>query len=182
MIDALEIRRGGVKAWTPDIEEKLTGAATQFLHTAHAQFAELADDRAYWSFVEQVALTVALPRYLRLAQKQHELELAGYGLWRNGDLVSRAAYALAGLVAAAVIWRTAIPDWLEPLPLSLFIGGPLLPDLQIWFSKKRFRASIAQLVHDMHNEATRQQHYHPLFINPPEAEETARQLSKKESA
>jgi hypothetical protein len=166
VLAALERRREGFATWNAKAESALTDAAREVLREAGVQFAEVADDKAYWQWVEQTVLTVALPRYFLLAKEQSALEAKKYGLWRGGDLVSRAAYAALGLVSAAIVWRTGLPKVLEPLPFGLFIGGPLLPDLQVWFARRRYANKRRALVVDMEQEAARRSEYQPLFTPP----------------
>ena len=163
VVAALERRREGFTDWNAEVEQRLTDEAKSALAEAGRQFAEVADDKPYWEQLERTVLTAALPRYFRLAREQHQHEKNRYGLWRGGDVVSRAAYAAIGLVVAAVVFRTAIPDWLEPLPIAFFIGGPLLPDLQIWFAKRKYAAKLRALVEDMRDEATAREQYRPLM-------------------
>jgi hypothetical protein len=117
----LERRREGFAEWNAETEAQLKEAAVEALKEAGRQFAELADDKPYWSHIEQTVLTAVLPRYFQAAKDEQALEKNKYNLWRGGDFVSRVMYGGAGLLAAVIIWRTAIPDYLEPLPLAFFV-------------------------------------------------------------
>ena len=128
VIALLERRRVASETWDDALEGQLREEAVRALTEAGVQFREMADDPAYWQRMTEQVLGVALPRYFRVAQEQHALERRQYGIWRGGDFIARAAFALAGLVMGVVIWRTGIPKYFEPLPLALFIGGPLIPD------------------------------------------------------
>ena len=114
-------------------------------------------------------LTAVLPRYFQVAKEEQVLEKNKYDLWRGGDFISRVMYGGAGLLAAVIIWRTAIPDYLEPLPLALFIGGPVLPDLQIWFAKRRYRQKLRAVIESMREEASAREQYRPLMEGMPSA-------------
>lgn len=159
----LERRRLAFEQWDAKAEAELTDEVDKALAEAGQRFAEVADDRPYWARLGQTLKDVALPRYFRLAKAQHALELTGYGAWRGGDLLSRAVYAGAGLVTAVVVFRTAIPDWIEPLPLAFFLGGPLLPDLQAWWHKRKYRGAVAQVIEDMRQESVDVRAYQPLL-------------------
>lgn len=163
VVAALERRREGFGEWKDETEASLTLEAKAALQEAGRQFAEIADDKPYWQQLEATILTAALPRYFQIAKEQQAHEKNRYGLWRGGDVISRAAYAAAGLVTAVLIFRTAIPDWIEPLPIAMFIGGPLLPDLQIWFAKRKYHARLKALVDDMREEAQAREQYRPLM-------------------
>ena len=167
VVALLERRREGFAEWNTDTEAKLTAAATEALEEAGRQFAEVADDKPYWARLEHTVLTAVLPRYFQAAKAEHELEKNKFNLWRGGDFISRVAYGGVGLVAALIVWRTAIPDYLEPLPLAFFIGGPLLPDLQIWFARRRYRKVLAQVIESMREEDSARQQYQPLMEGMP---------------
>jgi hypothetical protein len=165
VVSLLERRRVAFALWNENTESELIAAANEALDEAGKQFKELADDQLYWSRTIQALLGVAVPRYLRLAKEQHALEKHGYGAWRAGDLISRVAYAAIGLVAGFIILRTAVPDWLEPLPIALFIGGPLIPDAQAWVAKRRYSKQLVRLVDDMKAEAIDRRAYQPYGID-----------------
>ncbi len=167
LIGLLERRRTAFKTFDEDAEAALRKEAVSALEVAHAAFAEMADDPVYWERTERTVLTVALPRYLNLALAQHTLEHTAYGAWRGGDALSRIAYAGMGLVAGIIVIRTAIPDWLEPLPVGLFLGGPLLPDIQAWWAKRRYAKSLEKLVSDMADEQRDVRDYQPLLAQEP---------------
>jgi hypothetical protein len=161
----LERRRLAFETFDAACEAALFEAAKEALDEAGKQFREVADDSAYWQRTTQALFEVALPRYLRVAKAQHALEKKGYGAWRAGDFLSRASYAVAGLLVGFLILRTPIPDWFEPLPLALFIGGPFIPDVQAWLSKRRYAKQLVTLVEDMKAEATDRRTYAPLGID-----------------
>ena len=169
VVALLERRREGFAEWNGETETKLTTAATEALHEAGLQFAEVADDRPYWQRLEETVLTAVLPRYFQAAKAEHELEKNKFNLWRGGDFISRVAYGGAGLLAAMIVWRTAVPDYLEPLPLAFFIGGPLLPDLQMWFARRRYRKVLAQVIESMREEDSARAQYQPLMEGMPSA-------------
>lgn len=176
VVALLERRREGYTEWNAGVEDKLRQEAVAALAEAGRQFAEVADDKAYWHALEQTVLTAALPRYFALAKEEQALEKAKYGMWRGGDLISRVAYAAAGLLIAAIVLRTAIPKWVEPLPLGFFIAGPMIPDLQGWFARRRYKAKLQALVDDMKAEAAARAQYRPLMTD---AEPTASQTNSK---
>jgi hypothetical protein len=116
LVALLERRRAAFDVWDEKAEASLLEGANEALDEAGKQFQELADDQPYWTRTTEALREVAVPRYLRLAKAQHALEKRGYDAWRGGDFISRAAYAGLGLVMGVIILRTAIPNWLEPLP------------------------------------------------------------------
>ena len=163
----LERRREGYAEWDAEAEAKLTQAATEALHEAGQQFAELADDKPYWNRIEQIVLTAVLPRYFQAARAEHELEKKKFNLWRGGDFISRVAYGGAGLAGALIVWRTGIPDFLEPLPLVLFVLGPLLPDFQVKSAKRRYAKKLRAVIESMYEEDSAREQYRPLMEGMP---------------
>ncbi len=158
----LERRRPGFGAWDGEVEARLWAEARLALADVSRRFAEVAMDPGYWERLERSLFTVALPRYIQLAREHHELQRRKYGVWRGGDLLSRAAYTGGGLVAAVVIALTRVPDWMEPLPIALILFGPFLPDMQESFYERRYRRQLATLVRDMGVEQQQLEAYRPL--------------------
>lgn len=165
VVALLERRRAAFETWDEKTEAALLEEAKRALDEAGQQFREVADDPAYWRRTVELLMTVALPRYLRLAKEEHGLEQRKFDLWRGGDFFARAAFAVAGLVVGFVVLRTALPDWLEPIPLAFFIGGPLIPDAQVWLAKRRYAKQLAGLVDEMKAEAQDRRTYQPLGID-----------------
>lgn len=158
----LERRRPGHEVWDDLAETQSVDEAKRALAEVELQFRELAEDPGYWERLEQAVLQVAVPRYLRLARDQHELEKRAYGTWRGGDLISRLTYAGIGLLGAVIVARTAIPDWLEPAPLALLLAGPFIPDLQEWFARRRYARKLTRLVDEMKDEQRQLEAYRSL--------------------
>lgn len=165
VVSLLERRRQAFDAWNEQTEGALKADAEEALAEAGQQFREVADDAAYWKRTCELVRSVALPRYFKLAREEHALEARKFDVWRGGDFIARAAFAVSGLVLGVIILRTPIPDWLEPLPLALFIGGPLIPDLQTWWAKRRYGKQLLGLVEEMREEAADQRAYAPLGLD-----------------
>jgi hypothetical protein len=165
LIALLERRRLAFDSWNDETEASLQEAANQMLSEAGIRFRELADDPEYWRRTTETLMTVMVPRYLRLAEPQQTLEKNGYGSWRKGDLLARVTYGAAGLLLGIIVWRTPIPDWVEPLPLLMFVAGPLLPDLQAWWARRKYAKQLTVLVEDMKSEQTDRRAYEPLGLS-----------------
>jgi hypothetical protein len=172
VVALLERRRAAVGAWDQATEHAFLEEAQAALAEAGAQFREVADDPDYWRRVTEQCLGVALPRYLKLAREQHALEARKYGVWRGGDLLSRMAYAVGGLLVGMLLLRTALPRSLELVPLTFFIAGPLVPDLQTWLARRRHAKALAGLVEDMKSEALDRGAYQPLGVDPVDTRQT----------
>jgi hypothetical protein len=151
LVEAYERQRPGLTEWTPELEFELLKDSEAELSRMQIQCSELGtDDPAYWKRVRETLRTVILPRYAVLAKEELKLAKAGYHLWRNGDLIARAAFAGAGLLlgaaAVAIPW---IPVTEKLVPLLLFVAGPLIPDAQLWFYRKRYQRRLEALFRDL---------------------------------
>lgn len=158
----LERRRPGFGAWSAQVEAQLTDEAKLALADVARRFSEVAVDASYWQRLERSLFSVALPRYFRLAHEHHELQRRKYGLWRQGDLLSRVSYTVGGIILALIIAFTRIPNWLEPIPFALIFFGPFLPDMQVSFHERRYRRQLATLVEEMRVEQKQLEAYRPL--------------------
>lgn len=143
------------------------------LDEARQQFLELADDPAYWARTASTLDTVGAAATSCWPRTSTRTEGRAFGIWHAGDLLSRAAYAAAGLAAALVVWRTAIPDWFEPVPLALILLGPLIPDFQAGMAKRRYRKGLDGLIHEMAQEQVQQSTYQPLGLDEPSSSENS---------
>jgi len=151
LIAAFELRRPGLTAWTPQIERELLAESEAELVRMEVQCRELGvDDPAYWQKVRGALQSVLMPRYAVLAKDEIALAQAGYKLWRGGDLLSRVGYAGVGLVlGAAMVEIPWIPIEGKWVPWALFIAGPLIPDAQLWFYRRRYERRLNALVQDL---------------------------------
>src|SRR5436853_2501238 len=61
-------------------------------------YVEAGGSPGYWRELESEVLETALPQYAAAAAAQTRLERQSYGLWRQGDPVSRLVLGLGGLV------------------------------------------------------------------------------------
>jgi hypothetical protein len=162
VLGLLERRREAFKSWDAETETRLTETAREALAEAGRQFAELADDKAYWAKVERAVLEVALPRYFKLAREQLVVETNKYGVWRGGDLISRVIIGVGGAVVGVVIARTMLPKWFELLPVLVLVFGPLFPDVQFWAGRRKWSRQLQRLVGEMGDEQLQQERYRPL--------------------
>jgi hypothetical protein len=158
----LERRRPGFGEWSDEVEAQLLAEARLAMADVAHRFSEVAVDPGYWERLERGVFTVVLPRYFQLAREHHALQRRKYGLWRGGDLLSRAAYTGVGIAAAVTIALTRVPDWFEPLPFAFILFGPFLPDMQESFFQRRYRRQLATLVRDMGVEQKQLEAYRPL--------------------
>ena len=73
-------------------------AARLKLAEVRESYEECGGTPAYWGDLEREVLETALPQYIPAAVEQTRLETGHYDLWRQGDPVARAVFALVGLL------------------------------------------------------------------------------------
>src|SRR3954466_10308723 len=124
LLEQFELRRPGVREWTPELEASLRQQAEAELVSMEKQLRELEiDDPQYWQRVRRVIDDILLPRYAKAATDELALAKNDYGVWRGGDLLARGTFALAGLIlgiiAVKVPWIPIYEKWF-PFALMLF--------------------------------------------------------------
>ena len=164
LIDQFELRRPGLNAWTPEIAASLRAQAETELLQMERQLKELGvDDAVYWQRVRGALSDILLPRYAKLATAELEQAKDSYGLWRNGDLVSRGAYALAGFAIGIVCVEVPyIPVQVRWFPSLTLVAGPMIPDAWLWWKRRQYRKSLEALVKDLDRANENLETYRPL--------------------
>src|SRR3954469_25548647 len=105
LIQQFELRRPGLKAWTPEIEASLREQGEKEIQQMERQLRELGiDDPQYWQRVRGALSDILLPRYAKIATSEIAAEQNEYGLWRGGDLVARGVFVVAGFPAGLVLF------------------------------------------------------------------------------
>ena len=174
LIAAAERRRPALGPWSPEAEEELRSAFHSELQDVRRSFLESFDDPAWFARVEEKLDEIALPRYLAEARRETELEQRGYGIWRRGDLLSRAVLALGGLCVGAFLVKAPfipIPTTWDLLILAFGLAAPLLPDLQMSVYRRRHRRALRAIVEDLQDAEAKLELYQPL--SSPDAPESA---------
>jgi hypothetical protein len=101
----------------------------------------------YLEALEQEILASVPARWRGIAEPFTRLEKAGYGVWRGGDVIARAAYALAGLaIGGLVIWAPFIPIWDKWFAFVLGGAAWWLPDLQSRWARRRYARRLGEIV------------------------------------
>jgi cytochrome P450 len=164
LLAVFEVRRPGVSRWDAETDERLRREADSALQQMEKQCRELGiDDPPHWQRARAVVHDALLPRYERLAEAENAAAARDYGMWRGGDLVARAAFALTGLVlgaiAVAVPWIPIYEKW---FPWALFVLGPFVPDAYAWWYRRRYRKRLEALVLDLAREGAALEVYRPL--------------------
>jgi hypothetical protein len=164
LLEQFELRRPGIKEWTPALEASLREQAEAELLQMERQLHELEiDDPQYWQRVRRVVDEILLPRYAKVATEEIALARRDYGIWRGGDLVARGTFALAGFVLGIIaVELPYIPIYQKWFPALLLLGGPMFPDVVLWWYRRRYRKKLDELVADLGKASETLDTYRPL--------------------
>jgi hypothetical protein len=164
LLSVFEVRRPGIARWDAETVERLRREADSALRQMEQQSTELGvDDPPHWERARAVVQDVLLPRYQRLAEEENVAAGRDYGMWRGGDLVARATFALCGLILGAIVVAVPwIPVYEKWVPWALFVLGPFVPDGYSWWYRRRYQKKLEALVADLAREGAALESYRPL--------------------
>lgn len=164
LLEQFELRRPGVREWTPEIEASLRQQAEAELVQMERQLKEMEiDDPEYWQRVRRVIDEILLPRYSKAATDELALAKREYGIWRGGDLVARGVFALAGFILGIIaVELPYIPIEAKWFPAVLLVCGPFFPDAVMGWYRWRFRRKLNEMVRDLAKAGETLETYRPL--------------------
>ncbi|MGE5049812.1 MAG: hypothetical protein ACM3PC_14635 [Deltaproteobacteria bacterium] len=164
LLEQFELRRPGLRQWSKETEESFRQQAEGELLLMEKQLRELGmDDAQYWQRVRRALDEILLPRYGALTTQEIALAARDYGIWRGGDLVARATFALAGFVLGIVCVEVPyIPIQARWFPALLLVLGPLFPDAVMWLHRRRWQRKLDALVADLGRASETLETYRPL--------------------
>ena len=157
-----------------DRPEALDAAARRIVDEALAEvlseMADVMDDPAHAKRLEHEMHETFLPRWLKLARLQNELEATRFDTWRQGDVVFRLVAffvpLLAALVATRVLHSPAVA-----LAFIVPILVPFLPELRAWQATSRYQGALQAIVDDLERIQAQVDAYQPaLSFEDPGAE------------
>jgi len=164
LLEQFELRRPGIRQWSPQVEASLRQDAEAELQLMEKQLRELGmDDERYWQRIRRALDEILVPRYAALASAEIDLAKRDYGIWRGGDLIARATFALAGFILGIICVEVPyIPIQAKWFPAVLLVLGPLFPDAVMWLHRRRWRRRLEALVGDLHRASQTLETYRPL--------------------
>ena len=164
LLEQFELRRPGIREWSPRAEASLRQEAESELQLMEKQLRELGiEDLHYWQRVRRALDEILLPRYAAMARAEIDLAKRHYGIWRGGDLVARGTFALAGFILGIIAVEIPyIPIYEKWFPALLLVLGPLFPDGVMWLHRRRWRKQLEALVGDLHRASETLETYRPL--------------------
>jgi hypothetical protein len=164
LLEQFELRRPGLREWTPQVEASLRQQAEAEIVQMERQLKELEiDDPQYWQRVRRVIDDILLPRYAKAATEEIALQKRDYGIWRGGDLVARGAFALVGFILGIIAVEVPyIPIEAKWFPAVLLVAGPMFPEVVLWWYRWRYRKKLDALVRDLAKAGVTLDTYRPL--------------------
>lgn len=130
--------------------------ARKKLAASREAFEAAGGDAAHWQIVEEEVLRTALPQYVRIAERQNELERSHYEVWRNGDLAARLTFALGGLVIGGIIVAVPfIPIFIDAFAFVTAIAGWFYPELKKLFYDVRYTRELNAILKEASEFNTR---------------------------
>jgi hypothetical protein len=156
-------------------------AAAQLAEIAREKLAEIAPcyveaggTPAYWSELESEVLETALPQYARAAAAQTRLELDSYGLWRQGDPLSRLALGLGGLTVGGLIVKAPfIPIFDDAFAFVLAAASFFYPEIK----RLVFDWRHSRLLNRLIVQADRYQHRQLPYVSEADLDAELRAVS-----
>jgi len=129
VLEECEHQRRGLAAG--EAEEKLLATARRKLAEIRESYEECGGTASYWQDLEREVLETSMPQYVPAAIEQTRLEASSYDVWRQGDPIARAAFALLGLALGGLIIATPwIPIFEDAFAFLLALAGLLYPEVR----------------------------------------------------
>ncbi|HLX09612.1 MAG TPA: hypothetical protein VKY89_17290 [Thermoanaerobaculia bacterium] len=142
-----EHRRRSLPPDDGETAARFAEVARQRLAEIQPCYQEAGGTPAYWRELESEVLETALPQYSRAAAAQTRLEQSTYGLWRQGDPVSRLVLGLAGLgVGGLIVKAPFIPIVEDTFAFALAAAAFLYPEIKRLVFDWRFSRLLNRLI------------------------------------
>ncbi len=137
------------------LANSLMTIAREKLADIRLSYVESCGTESYWEALERDVFEVVMPQYIAAAREKNRLERNAYDLWRGGDLVSRAVFALVALtIGGIIIALPFIPIFEDAFAFVLALLAWFYPELK----RMMFEHRHARLLNRLIVEAERYQH------------------------
>ena len=145
MIEECEHRRRGFA--DEELQSQLLATARAKLARIKAAYDEFGGAPAYWQSLESEVLQTAMPQYIAAAREMNALERSNFGVWRGGDPLARLAFAVGGVILAAMLIFVPFVRVFEAfLAVGLAATGFFYPELKRWTHERRHNRTLNRLV------------------------------------
>lgn len=160
VLQECEHRRRSLPADADDAAAAFAEVARHKLDQIRACYDEGGGTPGYWQELESEVLETALPVYARAAAAQTRLEQSSYGLWRQGDPLSRVLLGLAGLtVGGIVVALPFVPIFEDAFAFALGAAAFCYPEIRRWTADWRYSRHLNRLIGDAETYQHRQLSY-----------------------
>jgi hypothetical protein len=147
VLQECEHRRRGLLAH--EAERDLYEVARAKLEQIHRSYLENGGTADYWRDLEKEVLATAMPQYVAQAIEETRLERTNYDLWRRGDPVARATWALGALVLGAlIVLLPFIPIAEDTFAFLLALAGLFYPEIKRVHYHLRHTRALNRLIAD----------------------------------
>lgn len=147
VLQECEHRRRGFE--DEELDDRLLATARAKLKKIKAAYDEFGGAAGYWQSLEAEVLNTVMPQYIAGAREMNALEQAKFGVWRGGDPLARIAFALGGLLLAAMLMFVPFVRTFEVFfAITFALTGFFFPELKRWTHERRHTRLLNQLVAD----------------------------------
>jgi hypothetical protein len=145
VLQECEHRRRGLLA--NEAERALYDVARAKLEQVHKSYLECGGGPEYWRELESEVLQTAMPQYVAASLEQTRLERTNYDLWRRGDPVARACWAVGALaVGGIIVWLPFIPIFEDAFAFLAAAGGIFYPEIKRTYFDFRHSRALNRLI------------------------------------
>jgi hypothetical protein len=142
-----EHRRRSLPEGDAEAAARLAAIAREKLAEIEVCYREAGGSPGYWQELETEVIETALPQYAHAAAAQTRLEEASYGLWRQGDPLSRVLLGLAGLTVGGIVVKAPfIPIFEDAFAFALAGAAVFYPEIRRWFCNWRYSRLLNRLI------------------------------------
>jgi len=145
VLQECEHRRRGLLA--NEAERGLYEVARAKLEQVHRSYLESGGTPDYWRDLEREVLETAMPQYVAAAIEETRLERTNYDLWRRGDPLARACWALGALaLGGLIVLLPFIPIFEDSFAFLLAAAGLFYPEIKRAHFQLRHTRALNRLI------------------------------------
>lgn len=145
VLQECEHRRRGLLAH--EAEGALEEVARAKLAQVHRSYLESGGTADYWRDLEREVMETAMPQYVAAAVEETRLERTNYDLWRRGDPVARAVWALGALaLGGLIVLLPFIPIFEDGFAFLLALVGLFYPEIKRAHFHLRYTRLLNRLI------------------------------------
>lgn len=131
------------------LESSLLNIAREKLTEIRQSYVEAGGSESYWQALETEILQTTMPQYIAEAREKNRLEKNNYDLWRGGDLLSRAIFALVALTLGGIIIALPfVPIFEDAFAFFLALMAWFYPELKRMMFEHRHARALNRMIVD----------------------------------